>query len=328
MRRVRDDAFIEVDYNQESIDEGRVTEFLRRVRSPIVTVDDIIDVMSFDKVPSDTDLRDLLEMGREQTRLDRQFYYENDPSFNEQNKHTIGKTTQAKAMMYYRLAHQIRHFDQEMALLLMHYGKKVSGGAEIHYNAEIGTPAYGDHLTGVVIGETFKAGDRLSILHGGTGGAASPMTAEKGSQRHPRLGDDNTMYTGVNLLGSFTSGDEVIFGSGVTVFGDDLKIGEGCRFGLGCHVSGHGMIIGDNVIIGEKSECIGHGIRIGNDVRLGKGVTVIGNDLVIPNGVRIPDGTYCELQEEIEALCRGYKSDKKVSKAKFSMHPKHHDKTA
>jgi serine O-acetyltransferase len=81
-------------------------------------------------------------------------------------------------------------------------------GIEIHPGAEIGQRFFIDHGMGVVVGETSKIGDDVTLYQGVTLGGTS---LEKG-KRHPTIGDG------------------VIIGSGAQVLGP-LNVSEGARIG-------------------------------------------------------------------------------------------------
>ena len=81
-------------------------------------------------------------------------------------------------------------------------------GVEIHPGAEIGQRFFIDHGMGVVVGETSKIGDDVTLYQGVTLGGTS---LEKG-KRHPTIGDG------------------VIIGSGAQVLGP-LNVSEGARIG-------------------------------------------------------------------------------------------------
>lgn len=73
-------------------------------------------------------------------------------------------------------------------------------GIEIHPGAELGERLVIDHGAGVVIGETARVGDDVTIYHGVTLGGTS---LEKG-RRHPTIGDRVTIGAGAKILGNLT----------------------------------------------------------------------------------------------------------------------------
>jgi serine O-acetyltransferase len=98
-------------------------------------------------------------------------------------------------------------------------------GIDIHPGATIGERFFIDHGTGVVIGETARIGDRVRIYQGVTLGAKTfPLDAQgnpiKGIDRHPRIEDDVTIYSGATILGTVTIGRGAVIGGNVWVTRD------------------------------------------------------------------------------------------------------------
>ena len=99
-------------------------------------------------------------------------------------------------------------------------------GVEIHPAAVIGSGFFIDHGMGVVIGETARIGDNVTIYQGVTLGGVS---TQRGTIRHPQLGNDVVIGAGAKVLGAITLGDGARVGanavvvrsvdSGVTVVG-------------------------------------------------------------------------------------------------------------
>ncbi len=87
---------------------------------------------------------------------------------------------------------------------------------DIHPAAEIGRGAFFDHGTGIVIGETAKVGDDVSMLHGVTLGGSG---AERGD-RHPKIGRGVLLGAGAKVLGNIRIGDYAKVASGSVVLKD------------------------------------------------------------------------------------------------------------
>ncbi|HWA62403.1 MAG TPA: serine O-acetyltransferase [Caulobacteraceae bacterium] len=87
---------------------------------------------------------------------------------------------------------------------------------DIHPAAEIGRGAFFDHGTGIVIGETAKVGDDVSMLHGVTLGGTG---AERGD-RHPKIGRGVLLGAGAKVLGNIRIGDYAKVASGSVVLKD------------------------------------------------------------------------------------------------------------
>jgi serine O-acetyltransferase len=68
---------------------------------------------------------------------------------------------------------------------------------DIHPGAQLGNGILIDHGTGVVIGETARVGDNVSMLHKVTLGGAGI----KDVIRHPQVGDGVLLGAGATLLG-------------------------------------------------------------------------------------------------------------------------------
>jgi len=123
-----------------------------------------------------------------------------------------------KVMMHYRLAHKLylkKHYF--LARWVSQRGVRKTG-IEIHPGAQIGKGLFIDHGNGVIIGETAILGDNVTLYQGVTLGALSPagMTPIPGERRHPKVGNNVTIYAGATLLGGGTEiGDNVVIGANV-----------------------------------------------------------------------------------------------------------------
>ena len=89
-------------------------------------------------------------------------------------------------------------------------------GVEIHPAAEIGSRFFIDHGSGVVIGETAKIGDCVTLYQGVTLGG----TGFQRGKRHPTLGDNVTVGSGAKLLGPIAVGDGAKIGANTVVVED------------------------------------------------------------------------------------------------------------
>lgn len=77
-------------------------------------------------------------------------------------------------------------------------------GIDIHPGADIGSPFFIDHGTGVVIGETTKIGKNVKIYQGVTLGALSVEKSLSNTKRHPTIEDDVIIYSQAVILGGKT----------------------------------------------------------------------------------------------------------------------------
>ena len=80
---------------------------------------------------------------------------------------------------------------------------------DIHPGATLGTGLLIDHGTGVVIGETAKIGDNVSMLHRVTLGGSGT----KDGIRHPQVGDEVLLGAGATLLGPIVIGNGAHIGA-------------------------------------------------------------------------------------------------------------------
>lgn len=80
---------------------------------------------------------------------------------------------------------------------------------EIHPGATLGHRLFIDHGAGVVIGESAIVGDDVTLYHGVTLGGVSPSVdsdKQRGTKRHPTLGNRVIVGSGAQILGPITVG--------------------------------------------------------------------------------------------------------------------------
>jgi len=83
-------------------------------------------------------------------------------------------------------------------------------GIEIHPGAKIGKNLFIDHGMGVVIGETSKIGNNVTIYHAVTLGGISPSINsenQRNEKRHPTIGDDVVIGSGAQIIGPVLVGN-------------------------------------------------------------------------------------------------------------------------
>ena len=120
------------------------------------------------------------------------------------------------AVLAYRLAHRLwRRRWYWLARALSHLARWLTG-VEIHPGARIGRRFFIDHGMGVVIGETARVGDDVTLYHGVTLGGT---TWERG-RRHPELGNDVVVGAGAKILGPIEVGSGSRIGSNAVVIRD------------------------------------------------------------------------------------------------------------
>ncbi len=121
-----------------------------------------------------------------------------------------------QAIQAYRIAHALwkggRFFLAEMLQSLV--SQKFS--VDIHPAAKIGYGILLDHATGLVVGETARIGNNVSILHGVTLGGTGNETGD----RHPKVGDGVMIGAHAQLLGNIHIGKGAKIGAGAVVLSD------------------------------------------------------------------------------------------------------------
>lgn len=132
-------------------------------------------------------------------------------------------------------------------------------GIDIHPGTQIGENCFIDHGTGDVIGETAKIGNNTMIYHGVTLGAYA--TKDK-NHRHPEIGDDCLISSGVQVLGNVKVGNKVKIGPQTLIAGDDISIGDdsgkevnikpAVRIFNGNHIKA-GVTIGEGAVIAKNT---------------------------------------------------------------------------
>lgn len=122
------------------------------------------------------------------------------------------------ATFYHRIAHILYQLDLKVTARLISEEAHIQTGIDIHPGAEIGSPFFIDHGTGIVIGETSVIGHHVKIYQGVTLGGLSLAAGQrlKGEKRHPTIGNYVTIYSGASILGGqVVVGDNVVIGSNV-----------------------------------------------------------------------------------------------------------------
>ena len=121
-----------------------------------------------------------------------------------------------QALLAHRAAHAMLEAGVPLLPRLIAYVTRAVTGVEIHPAAEIGTEFFIDHGSGVVIGETARIGDRVTLYQGVTLGG----TGFQRGKRHPTLGDNVTVGSGAKLLGPIAVGDGAKIGANTVVVED------------------------------------------------------------------------------------------------------------
>ncbi len=121
-----------------------------------------------------------------------------------------------QALLAHRAAHALLEAGVPVLPRTIAYVTRAVTGVEIHPAAQIGTEFFIDHGSGVVIGETARIGDRVTLYQGVTLGG----TGFQRGKRHPTLGDNVTVGSGAKLLGPIAVGDCAKVGANTVVVED------------------------------------------------------------------------------------------------------------
>ena len=136
---------------------------------------------------------------------DAEFIYKGDPAAEDVDE-IILSYPGFFAIAVYRFAHEIYKIGiPKIPRIMTEYAHQLTG-VDINPGAEVGTPFFIDHGTGIVIGETSRIGDRVKIYQGVTLGALSVDKKLMNVKRHPTIEDDVVIYAQAVILG----GDTVI----------------------------------------------------------------------------------------------------------------------
>ena len=121
-----------------------------------------------------------------------------------------------QALLAHRLAHRLHRAGVPLLPRLIATAARSVTGIEIHPAAEIGPGLFIDHGMGVVIGETAKLGDDVTIYQGVTLGGTGFATGK----RHPTVEDCVTIGSGAKLLGPIVVGHGAKIGANTVVIHD------------------------------------------------------------------------------------------------------------
>jgi serine O-acetyltransferase len=119
------------------------------------------------------------------------------------------------AIAIYRLAHELYKLRIPIIPRIFTEHAHQITGIDIHPGAEIDSPFFIDHGTGIVIGETTKIGKNVKIYQGVTLGALSVDKSLSKVKRHPTIEDDVIIYSQSVILGGNT-----VIGKGCIIGGN------------------------------------------------------------------------------------------------------------
>lgn len=122
-----------------------------------------------------------------------------------------------KAITCYRIAHILNNINLSIQARLISELAHSTTGIDIHPAAQISSPFFIDHGTGIVVGETTRIGSKVKLYQGVTLGALSLENAQalKGIKRHPTIEDGVTIYACATILGDITIGSNSTIGANV-----------------------------------------------------------------------------------------------------------------
>ncbi|NBC24322.1 MAG: serine acetyltransferase [Bacteroidetes bacterium] len=110
------------------------------------------------------------------------------------------------AIACYRIAHFFQKLEVPILPRMITECAHSKTGIDIHPAAEIESPFFIDHGTGIVIGATAVIGPHVKIYQGVTLGGLSVKKEDANVKRHPTIEEGVIIYAGATILG----GDTVI----------------------------------------------------------------------------------------------------------------------
>lgn len=108
------------------------------------------------------------------------------------------------AISVYRMAHILYELKVPVLPRIMAEYAHEKTGIDIHPGAQIASPFFIDHGTGIVIGETARIGKEVRIYQGVTLGALTVDRSMANTKRHPTIEDQVVIYAGSTILGGET----------------------------------------------------------------------------------------------------------------------------
>jgi serine O-acetyltransferase len=124
------------------------------------------------------------------------------------------------AVWGHRVTHRLHRWGLPFLPRLISQVVRLLTGIEIHPGAVVGRRLFIDHGAGVVIGETARIGDDVTIYHRVTLGGRGWRHDPKGSIRHPSVGDRVVLGVGATVLGPVHIGDDAEIGAHCLVLSD------------------------------------------------------------------------------------------------------------
>lgn len=121
-----------------------------------------------------------------------------------------------QAIQSYRIGHWLWQQGREAMSLYLQSRVSELYSIDIHPAAIIGKGIFLDHAHSVVIGETARVGNNVSMLHEVTLGG----TGKADEDRHPKIGNGVLIGAGAKVLGNIRAGDGSKIAAGSVVLAD------------------------------------------------------------------------------------------------------------
>jgi len=128
-----------------------------------------------------------------------------------------------KAIFFHRIANFFSKARFALIARIISQSSRFLTGIEIHPAAKIGKNYFIDHGMGVVIGETAKIEDNVTLYHSVTLGGISPSInsgKQRGMKRHPTLKNNVVVGSGAQVLGPIIVGEFAKIGANAVVTRD------------------------------------------------------------------------------------------------------------
>ena len=127
------------------------------------------------------------------------------------------------ALWAHRIAHPLYRAGRRTPARWIARRARRRTAVEIHPGAVLGRRVFIDHGAAVVIGETARVGDDVTLYHQVTLGAVgwwADNSRPGGSRRHPVIGSGVVLGTNATVLGPVTVGDGAVIGAMAVVTRD------------------------------------------------------------------------------------------------------------
>lgn len=165
---------------------------------------------------------------KKELEQDLKFFMESDPAADSEQEILLAYPG-FKAISAYRIAHELNKLGYSLAARMMTEEAHSKTGIDIHPAAQLASPLFIDHGTGIVVGETTISGKNLKLYQSVTLGALSLKCGSKlkGCKRHPTIGENVVIYAGASILGDISIGNNVTIGSNVFItesIPDNVKV--------------------------------------------------------------------------------------------------------